>query len=181
MMTGRLLLRPLRDRDAELVYRYRSIDEISCYQAWIPADRAEVREFIDKMSRIEPDTPGTWYQLAICLRESGELIGDCGLHFPAASDFEAEIGITLAPEHQGRGYAAEALGLLFEYLFESLQKHRVFCSVDPRNHASLRLMERAGMRKEAHFRKSLRIRGSWVDDVVYALLEEEWRANSGRS
>ena len=52
-----------------------------------------------------------------------------------------------------------------------LGKHRVFASADPRNARSLALLERVGMRREAHFRESLWFKGEWVDDVVYAILE----------
>lgn len=55
-----------------------------------------------------------------------------------------------------------------------MHKHRIVVSVDPRNTASLRLIERIGFRKEAHFKKSYYLRGEWVDDIIYAKLKEEW-------
>lgn len=61
------------------------------------------------------------------------------------------------------------------YLLGPVQKHRVFASVDPRNTRSLALLERVGMRQEAHFRESLWFKGEWVDDVVFAILAAEWR------
>jgi RimJ/RimL family protein N-acetyltransferase len=51
----------------------------------------------------------------------------------------------------------------------------VFASVDPRNHASIALLRRVGMRQEAHFRQSLWWRGEWVDDVIFAVLQSEWK------
>ena len=104
------------------------------------------------------------------------MIGDCGLHFPPGEPHQAEVGITLAPGHQGQGYATEALNAVLDYLFLSLGKHRVFASVDPRNRASIALLERVGMRKEAHLRESVWWKGEWADDLVFAVLEGEWRA-----
>jgi RimJ/RimL family protein N-acetyltransferase len=172
--TERLILRPLRPADGAAVFRYRSDPEVSRYQNWEPSTLSEVDDFIARTMVLEPDTPGTWYQLAICRRGTGELVGDCGLRFPLDRGYEAEFGISLAPEFQGRGYASEALEAVLAYLFERLDKHRVFGSVDPRNHASLRLMERVGLRREAHFRESLWFKGGWADDVICAILRREW-------
>lgn len=172
--TERLFLRPLCPQDGAAMFRYRSDPKVSRYQNWEPSTVSEVDAFIARMMALESNTPGTWYQLAISRRATGDLIGDCGLRFPIERDHEAEFGISLAPEFHGMGYATEAVEAVFGYLFETLGKHRVFGSVDPRNHASLRLMERIGLRREAHFRESLWCKGEWADDVIYAMLRREW-------
>jgi RimJ/RimL family protein N-acetyltransferase len=143
---------------------------------WEPQDVPEVRSFIENLLGLEPDTPGTWYQLAITLRATGDLIGDCGLHFPTERQGQAEVGITLSPAHQGRGYATEALERVLEYLFGDLGKHRVYATVDPRNAPSIALLERVGMRREGHLRESVWVKGEWADDVIYAMLGREWRS-----
>lgn len=61
-----------------------------------------------------------------------------------------------------------------DYIFGTLGKHRVYGSVDPRNTASMALLERVGLRKEAHHRQSLWFKGEWADDVIYATLADEW-------
>ena len=55
-----------------------------------------------------------------------------------------------------------------------MKKRRIIASVDPRNTVSIRLIERIGFRKEAHFKESYYLRGEWVDDLIYAKLKEEW-------
>jgi len=65
---------------------------------------------------------------------------------------------------------------VLNYLFKVLLKHRVTASVDPENTKSIILLERIGFQKEAHFRKSYYIDGKWLDDCVYAILEEEWNS-----
>lgn len=172
----RLVLRKLNLADCEALFRYRTDPEISRYQNWKPLTIEDARQFVETIASVEPDTPGSWFQLAITLRETGEVIGDCGLHFPAEETRQAEIGITLALAYQGKGYASEALAAVLDYLFISLGKHRVVASVDPGNLASVALLERLGMRKEAHFRESLWFKGAWADDVIYAILEREWRS-----
>jgi RimJ/RimL family protein N-acetyltransferase len=159
--------------DAAAVFEYRANPDVSRFQLWEPSSVDEVRSFIEKISDLEPDTPGTWLQLAITLQESGHLIGDCGLHF-AAEAGQAEIGITLAPAYQGKGYATETLKAVLDYLFVTLGKHRVYASVDPRNQASIALLKRIGMRQEAHLRASLWFKGEWADDMIFAMLRHEW-------
>jgi len=175
IVTKRLMLRSLRMNDASVLFQYRSDPQVTRYQSWEPEDIGEVSKFIKKMIKIRPDTPGTWYQIAICLKESGNLIGDCGLRFPIQSNHQVEIGITIAPVYQGLGYASESLEAIFDYVFNLFHKHRIFASIDPRNRASIRLMKKLGMRKEGHFRQSILFKGEWVDDVIYALLAEEWK------
>lgn len=87
---------------------------------------------------------------------------------------QVEIGYTLSLEYQGNGYATESVINVINYLFNNLKKHRITASVDPENVRSAVLLERIGMRKEAHFKKSFWFNNEWVDDVVYAILKEEW-------
>ena len=112
--------------------------------------------------------------MAVCKKETDKMIGDIGLHFFEENLMEAEIGYTISPDFQGKGYGLEAVREILNYLFGKLCKHRVFASVDPDNNPSIALLEKIGMRKEAHFRKNLFIDGNWIDEFIYALLDDEW-------
>lgn len=173
IQTERLLLRPLTFLDADAFFRYRLLPEVCRFQSFQPKTRSEVESFLRANESARPNTPDAWRQLAICLR-NGTLIGDVGLH--TLDEWQLELGYTLAPEHQGKGYATEAVAAVLRQAFSVWNKHRVTASVDPENQASIRLLERLGFRKEAHFRKSFRMNESWYDDCVYALLREDWAA-----
>jgi RimJ/RimL family protein N-acetyltransferase len=95
------------------------------------------------------------------------------VHF--IDDLQVEIGYIVSTEFQGKGYSTEAVKEVIKYLFETLRKHRITASVDPRNLKSIKLLDRIGMRKEAYFKKSIWFNNEWTDDVVYAILEEEYR------
>ncbi|MCB2197954.1 GNAT family N-acetyltransferase [bacterium] len=174
--TERLIVHPLGMDDANALFQYRSDPDICRYQGWEPETVEEVQTFIAANLEKQPDTPGQWYQLGLYERDSGELVGDCGLHVLEDDPRQVEIGITLAPDVHGRGLATEALHAILGYLFNELGKHRVFGSVDPRNTASVALLERIGLRREAHFIESLWFKGEWVDDVIYAILKREYLA-----
>ncbi|MGE5134935.1 MAG: GNAT family N-acetyltransferase, partial [Gemmatimonadota bacterium] len=91
---------------------------------------------------------------------------------------QCEIGFTIAPEYQGRGYATEATRLLAGYLFAERGKHRVSARCDPRNTASAAVLARLGMRLEGHLRESTWAKGEWTDDLLYAVLDREWRGEA---
>ena len=174
LLTRRLALRQLCLSDVGAMFDYRSRPDVARFQTWEPQSLEQVRSFIASFLDLEPDTPGAWFQLAITLRESGLLIGDCGLHFPVGETRQAEVGITLSPAYQGQGYATEALEAVLDYLLVTLGKHRVCATVDPRNQPSVTLLKRVGMRQEAHLRESLWFKGAWADDLIFAVLEREW-------
>lgn len=172
--TDRLLIRILEMKDKNDFFKYRSMPEIYQYQAWRPKDIDEVEAFINKNISVCPNTRNTWLQLAVCLRE-GQLIGDIGIHF-TEDDYQLEIGYTVSPEYQGNGYAVEAVKAVINYAFTKLKEHRITASVDPDNLKSIKLLDKIGFRKEAHFIKSFRIDNQWYDDCVYAILAEEWKS-----
>jgi RimJ/RimL family protein N-acetyltransferase len=117
---------------------------------------------------------GTWFQFAIGHKDTGQIIGDFGLKSLGDHLGQVEIGLTLAPDHHVKGYAMEAVTRLLDYVFGELCKHRVSAVTDTRKVRTVRLLERLGMRREGHFIRNIWFKGSWGDEYLYALLEEEW-------
>lgn len=172
IITDRLLIRTLQMKDKEDFFQYRSMPEIYQYQSWRPKHIKEIEEFIIKNNAVCLNSQNTWLQLAVCLKE-GQMIGDIGIHF-LEDDYQIEIGYTLSPEYQGNGYALEAVKAVMNFAFTDLKKHRIIASVDPDNIQSIKLLERIGFRKEAHFIKSFRMNNQWYDDCIYAMLEDNF-------
>jgi aminoglycoside 6'-N-acetyltransferase len=177
LRTARLTLRRFRAEDAAALAAYRSDPEVARYQGWEPPFLEEqAAAFIASLEATHPDTPGEWFQLAVTERPSDALIGDIGIG-PDGDDHRlARIGFTLASAHQGRGLATEAVTAVLDHLFRARGKHRVAADCDVRNTASVALLERVGMRREAHHLASAWWQGEWTDEYVYAVLAEEWLA-----
>ena len=173
LKTERLILRPVEEKDAKAIFNYRSDSTTNQYQGWIPKSLDDVHKFINKVSP-KIDIVDTWFQFVIIKNDSNEIIGDVGIHFLDTDNKQAEIGCTLDKTYQGKGYATEALKETLDYLFNKLNKRRIIGSIDPRNIKSTGLVERLGFRKEAHFKESILINGEWIDDLVYAILKDEW-------
>ena len=172
--TERLELRGLILSDTKALYKYRTMPEIYKFQGWKPQSLEEVENFIGEQISKLPNIPDTWYQLGVIKKGTVELIGDIGLHFISKDDKQAEIGYTLDPAYQGLGYGTEAVIGVINYLFNTLKKHRIMASIEPSNIKSIALLERIGMRREAHFKKSIWLHDKCEDDIIYAMLEEEF-------
>jgi aminoglycoside 6'-N-acetyltransferase len=171
----RVLLRRFQLADVAEFVAYRSCAEVARFQSWdAPYPREEGERTIRQMMGEDPDTAGEWFQFAVALRPAGQLIGDCAARPHADDPRQCEIGFTIAPGYQGRGYATEAARLLVGYLFGRRGKHRITASCDPRNAASAAVLERLGMRREGHLRESTWAKGEWTDDLLYGLLRHEW-------
>ena len=178
LSTARLRLRPLLPGDALALCRYRALPEVSRYQTWKSFGPEDAARLIEGQRDAQPDEPGTWFQLAIIETATGAMIGDCGLH--CLSLEETELGITLAPVHQGRGYAAEALAAVIVCLFGPLGMHRVSAITDAENHASAALFQRLGFRRETHFIDHVWCRESWGSEYGFALSRREWELRPAR-
>jgi RimJ/RimL family protein N-acetyltransferase len=181
--TSRLCLRHFRDADLKPFTAYRNDPTVARYQSWEGISEVEARAFLQEQKEIQPGVPGQWFQIAIELKETGTLIGDCALKIAENDPQQAEIGYTLSRPYQGRGMAAEAVTRLLKYIFETLGLHRVIAIVDCENAASVALLERLGLRREGHFHQNTWFKGKWADEYIYAMLEEEWQnySSAGRA
>lgn len=137
----------------------------------MPLDEAVqlVREF----GGGDPALPG-WFQYAVELKDDGALIGDVGVGLHD-NLMQAELGYTLAPGRQRRGYAAEAVRAVLRDLFERRRLRRVSAVCDARNERSARLLERVGFLLEGERPAFTWAKGEWTDDLLYGLLADRWQ------
>jgi aminoglycoside 6'-N-acetyltransferase len=170
--SARLIGRRFDSRDLEAFVTMRNDPEVARYQSWESYSEAEGRAFLEELAHVNPGEPG-WFQIALEDRETGAFIGDCGLRIIEHDQRLAQIGYTIARSFWNRGFATEAIMALTQYAFATFPLHRITASVDPRNIASCRALEKAGYLKEAQFRQSEWFRGEWADDAVYARLRAD--------
>jgi RimJ/RimL family protein N-acetyltransferase len=178
LTSPRLIQRRFRPEDLDTFVAYRSDPNVARFQSWENFTRAEGVQFISEMAAQHPDTPGQWFQIAIELRETGEMIGDCAVHALADAPQEAEIGFTLAPRFQGQGYAAEAVACLLRYLFGPRRKRRLLAITDVRNAPSLAVLERLGFSRDPAPREPIWFKDELCQECLYILEHDAWRRRS---
>ncbi len=175
--TARLHLRPLTTEDIGALLAYRG-DPMVCrylpFEAMTP--KVLAARIRGDLGRREITGEGEALTLGAERIGDGRLVGDVVLFFHSEHHGAGEIGYVFHPEVAGQGFAAEACTAMLDLAFGSLGLHRVVAKMDGRNHASMRLAARLGMRQEAHHVSAELFKGEWSDLVVYAILAEEWSA-----
>lgn len=172
---GDLLLRRLELRDVADLLEIKSDPAVVRYELFGCWSESDVHHCIKEQMPIHPGDPGVPLILAVELVPEQKLIGDCQLTIHSPADRQGEIGFAFNPRYSGRGYATRAVHAALGYGFAALDLHRIIAAVDVRNDRSWKLLERIGMRREAHFMHCNLVADEWVDDYHYAMLEHEWR------
>lgn len=173
--TPRLLLRRFREEDLEPFLTYRNQPEVARYQSWIHWSHNQGIEFIREQQQVSPGDLGRWFQYAMELKETGALVGDCGLCIKVAVPKTGEIGFSLAPEHQRKGLATEAVEAIVDHAIRELEVERIIAVAMRDNDRSAELLHRVGLRHGPPER--VWFKGAWGEELRFALAGEDW---SGR-
>lgn len=175
LTTGRLVLRFVREDDADAIYRLFTDPQALQYWSFAPwTDRAQAEENVRDTLAAYAD--GSVLTFAITLAATGELIGKCRLSKFSAQNRRSEIGYILDRAHWGNGYAKEALAALIGHAFGPLDLLRIEADIDPRNRASAVLLERLHFVHEGHLRQRWIVAGEVCDTDFYGLLRQDWEA-----
>ena len=129
--------------DVDAFAAYRADPELARYQGWEPMTREQAAEFVEANAAVDHLVPGEWVQLAIADAISGELLGDVGLHVDRDQS-AAEVGFTLARQHQGRGHATRAVHLATDLVFAHPLVTEIRGVTDAVNLPSIAVLRRAG-------------------------------------
>ncbi len=174
--TERLFLRKYADGDAEDIVEYsRKADFwLARNLDWEPSEEA-VKAYYEARADMDLESSPEWIDLVIELKAENKVVGNVGISVKNREQGQATVGWLLGRRYQGRGIASEAVTALVSFGFGSMGLHRIYARTGNRNVRSWRLMERIGMRREAHFRQSHKVMDEWDDEYVYAVLADEWR------
>jgi len=175
----RLAIRPATPADADATWQFRRLTSVGRWMTNCSSHREEYRKKFEDPTRLTK---------TLVIELDSVVIGDLMLTIEdggaqaeikdQALCVQAELGWCLSPEHEGHGYATEAVVELIRVCFEDLGLRRVRADCFADNEASWRLVERVHMRREQHtVRESLHRSGEWLDVLGYALLAEDWQAD----
>lgn len=171
--TGRLLLRPITDADADSLFALQSNPYVLRYwdsPPWI--DRSSAVRFIDGCRRMEKE--GTGVRLAIEQRLDQAFLGWCTFSSWNPDFRRGVVGYCLNEGAWGHGYATEAARALIRWAFDTLDLNRIQAETDTRNTASARVLEKLGFVREGTLREDCIVNGDVSDTWVYGLLRRDW-------
>lgn len=180
LRTDRLELRPVRDEDIERILEFRNLPEVT---HWLLRTEVDPKSFRAAWRRAAKDPDD--HSVAVLL--DGVVIGTVSLQLVDGmgqpgmpSRTEAELGYIFDPAYGGQGYATEAVTAMVEHAVDRLGVRRITAGCFADNLASVRILEKIGMRREQHgIGDSWHAELGWVDGYTYALLAESWRGQSG--
>lgn len=173
--TERLLLREFVAQDWRPMYVYQNDPRYLEFYQWEHRSEQDVKAFTRRFLDQQQESPRSRFQLAIVLSDSNKMIGNVGIRKPDANAISAELGYELEPREWNNGYGTEAATAMLKFAFEQLRLHRVSARVNANNSASIRLLEKLGMRQEGRLREQEFFKGRYWDTLVYGILEDDWR------
>ena len=172
--TARLNLREFVMADFDGIYGYSSDPRVTRYLFFGPRDKEDTEEYLEGLLASQQERPRTRFELAVEETASGRLIGACDLSLIESN--VVDLGYMLEAQQWGKGFATEIALALIDAAFHELRAERVISTVDVNNSASIRVLEKIGMRWEAVYRKHRRAKNRWWDCHLFVLPREVWEA-----
>jgi RimJ/RimL family protein N-acetyltransferase len=178
LRTERLVLRPFEPQDFAAYAGWHGLGEVYRY-LYAPVPGPEViRAKFEALLTAPFAADGDALRLAVLPRSGDQPMGEVMLRITSLAALQGEFGYIFAPEAGGKGYATEAVATLLGFGFGQVGFHRLFALLDPENTGSVRVVERLGLRRDAHLVQNDRFDGRWGDEFVYAMLRAEWKARA---
>jgi RimJ/RimL family protein N-acetyltransferase len=167
--TPRLKLRPLTRADGPALALFEGDPDVVRYQTNDVRTVEACCAYAERVEAAHAAVPRRLWEFALVERAGGTVIGRCGFALNDEDPSEATLWYVLRRDHWGRGLVPEAMEAVVDFAFGSLGLARLRAECDPRNHASVRVMEKLGMTRVARSERALFLKNEWVDSLVYAL------------
>ena len=178
--TERLLLRPLRYRDAKDFYEYAKDEQVAKYVLWDAHTSLNQTKAILHSQMIQCRQEGL-FTMAITMKETRRMVGTIGLVDRDWDNHTAEVGFSLARVFWGQGLMTEALKAYLRFLFEQNIVHRIEARHDVDNPASGSVMKKAGMKEEGLMKDRIYYKMRYASVRLYAAIQGEWlKENAAR-
>lgn len=174
--TRRLILREFKKTDWKSVHEYASDPDVSRYMEWGPNTVDDTVRFVETSVQQQKEKPRRTFEFAVTLKETGEVIGGCGMRLLPYDARQAEFGYIYNKKYWRQGIGSEACAALLKLGFTEFNLHRMYATCDAENLGSAGVLKKCGMRHEGHFLKDKFIKGNWRDTLLFAVLKEEWDA-----
>jgi ribosomal-protein-alanine N-acetyltransferase len=172
LRTARLTLRDFTPNDLHAVHAYASDPDVTRFMFYGPRTIASTQAYLEQMLTSQRQQPRLIWELGAVVTAQDRLVGACDLTLDAPH--EADLGFIFSQEVWGMGYATEAARALVRVGFEQLGLIRIVSTCDVANGASARVLEKAGLHREAILEHHKYAKGQWWTSFLYAVRREHW-------
>lgn len=153
---------------------YRNDAENLRFQPIVPITEEAALNLLKRQLFLEEETAAGWVMFAMELQNEKKMIGEVGVYISSDAVSNGDLGWSVHPDYQGKGYALEAAEVLLAYAFKRRKLHRVTATCVCTNTASVLLMKRLGMHREVNHTQNQFIDGVRYDEYQYTISYEEW-------
>jgi ribosomal-protein-alanine N-acetyltransferase len=172
--TERLHLRLVKKADALHIHELNSLPETDEYNTLgIPESIDVTKAIVEESVAAQRARPPQKYVFVIELGDAKKFVGLIGMNMGRPNYKLAEIFYKIMPAYWGVGYTTEALKRIIEFGFVDLLLHRMEAGCATANTASVRVLEKAGMKREGMRRKALPLKSGWADNYIYGIVEDD--------
>jgi RimJ/RimL family protein N-acetyltransferase len=176
IITPRLSLRPFAKGDFAEYAAYHSLPSVYSYLYSAPPAGDELRKQFSDVLDSAFENDADIFRLAVVRKDDDAVVGEVLLKLASKAALQGEVGYIFNPTFSGKGYATEAVSAMIDLGFSGFGFHRIFARLDTRNAGSVGVVERLGLRREAHLIQNDRFNGVWGDEYIYAMLASEWKS-----
>lgn len=175
LQTKRLTLREVLLTDLQAIHELLSLKETDQFNTLgIPENIESTANWVLEWSEEKKTKPRNFYTFSVELRDQPSFVGLIALNLGAANYKKGKIWIKLHSNHWNKGYATESTKAILEFGFKQLKLHRIEAGCAVENNASKKVLEKLGMVQEGLFRANLPIRGEWIDNYEFAMLDTDF-------
>ena len=173
LQTDRLVLRQVQYDDINDMHRMRTDPDVMLHMdTEIPQSINDTQKKVEQ--EIESFSKEESVYWTIILKSTNEFIGGAGYWRLLKEHYRAEIGYQLLPDYWRKGYSFEALREIINFGFKKMGLHSIEGNVNPKNIASIKLLEKLGFVQEAYFRENFYFDGKFLDSAIFSLIESDW-------
>jgi [ribosomal protein S5]-alanine N-acetyltransferase len=173
LVSDRLVLREFVLTDEDAVHAFAADPLVTQFTDWGPNSIEDTRAFLAQATAQATNPQRAEFTLAVVHASSGRLIGSVAIGVTSAQHRRGELGFVFHRDDWSQGYATEAAELLLCFGFDHLQLRRISATCHPNNHASARVLEKAGLEYEGRMRSHLFVRGTSRDSLLYAAVNDD--------
>ena len=172
--TERLYIRDFKLDDLDEFHSLVQNPDIYKYMPWGPSSEEDTKKFIQMSIKQGSKVPRKFFDMPIVLKESRLVMGCVAIRVSSFLHKKADMGYWIKRELWGQGFATEATLGLLRFGFQRLKMNKIYATASPENPASIRVLEKIGMKKEGYLKEDMFIRGEYRDSVLLAILKKEF-------